>query len=194
MAIRVPTEPVLLPAGLRRLLVSAALGAGIAVGGCAGGPDAAGDASSSSSSSSSATGAGADATDASSEALDEDAAVVPRRLVGTWRLESLQGEVVDPPAAMDAETPSIALAADGSVTGTTGVNRLTGRVEAEGLGSDALGFAPLATTRRAGPPAAMELERRFLQVLEMTDRMRREGAALVLARGDRELARLLPGG
>jgi heat shock protein HslJ len=169
--------------------VSAALGASIAVGGCAGGPDAAGDASASS-----GAGAGADATDEPSEAVDEDAAVVPRRLVGTWRLESLQGEAIDPPASMDAETPSVALAADGSVTGTTGVNRLTGRVEAAGLGSDALGFAPLATTRRAGPPAAMELERRFLQVLEMTDRMRREGAALVLARGDRELARLLPGG
>jgi len=85
-------------------------------------------------------------------------------------------------------------AADGTVSGSTGVNRLTGAVGAVGLGSETLGFTRLGTTRRAGPPRAMELERRFLQALEMTDRMWREGATLVLARGDRELARLIPEG
>ena len=79
-------------------------------------------------------------------------------LAGTgWAVTSIDEE----PLRVD-DPPIIAFNEDGSVNGGAGVNRFTGTWS---LDESILVFGPLATTRMAGPPDRMDLERRFLEVL-----------------------------
>jgi len=80
-------------------------------------------------------------------------------LAGTrWVVRWLDGASV-----RDADPPTIAFDDDGRVSGNAAVNRFTGGWE---LTDGVLVLSPLATTRMAGPAGRMELERRFLGVLE----------------------------
>ena len=80
-------------------------------------------------------------------------------LAGTgWVVTSIDEEAI--PAD---DPPTIAFGEDGSVSGGAGVNRFMGTWS---LDEGVLVFGPLATTRMAGPPERMDLERRFLAVLE----------------------------
>ena len=74
-----------------------------------------------------------------------------------WAVTSIDEE----PIEVD-DPPTIAFGQDGSVSGGAGVNRFTGTWS---LDEGVLVFGPLATTRMAGPPERMDLERRFLDVL-----------------------------
>ena len=82
--------------------------------------------------------------------------------------------------------------ADGSVSGFAGVNRFNGGLAAEGP----FLFTPLATTRMAGPPPAMELETRYLAALQQATAWKVEGDALVLSADGIEVLdfRRAPGG
>lgn len=66
------------------------------------------------------------------------------------------------PLAAVERKPTLEFGAEGAVGGFSGVNRFRGKAMLEG---DKLSFGPLATTRMAGPPAAMELEQRYLEAL-----------------------------
>jgi|SoimicmetaTmtHAB_FD_contig_41_9121908_length_936_multi_3_in_0_out_0_2 heat shock protein HslJ len=85
----------------------------------------------------------------------------------TWRAAS-----IDESSVPDDDPPTIAFD-DERVGGSTGVNRFTGAWE---LLDGVLVLSPLATTRMAGPPERMELERRFPAVVE--------GRCAVLLEGD----------
>ena len=74
-----------------------------------------------------------------------------------WLVEEIAGGGV-----LDRAETTVEFAADGSVSGSTGVNRYFGKATIDG---NALSFGPLATTRRAGPPALMEQESRFLEAI-----------------------------
>lgn len=75
----------------------------------------------------------------------------------SWVVEQLGGVATAPPK------PQLSFGDDGRVSGSTGVNRLMGRWEVtDGL----LTVADAATTRMAGPPAAMEQEQRLLALLD----------------------------
>ena len=67
--------------------------------------------------------------------------------------------------------------ADGGVSGFAGVNQFNGSLAAEGP----FLFTPLATTRMAGPPPAMELETRYLAALQQATAWKVEGDGLVLS-------------
>jgi len=69
------------------------------------------------------------------------------------------------------------LVTEGTVGGFAGVNRFSGSLASEGP----FLFAPLATTRMAGPPPAMELETRYLAALQQATEWKTEGDALVLS-------------
>lgn len=74
----------------------------------------------------------------------------------SWVVEQLGG------AATVEPRPQLTFGDDGRVSGSTGVNRLMGRYEVtDGM----LVVADAATTRMAGPPAAMEQEQRLLALL-----------------------------
>ncbi len=77
---------------------------------------------------------------------------------------------------------------DGRVSGTGGINRLMGSYMLDG---SSLSFGPLATTMMAGPPEAMEEERRFLADLALVTQWSVDGDELVLGDSDHgELLRL----
>ncbi len=79
-------------------------------------------------------------------------------LVGpTWSLMSMNGKNV-----VDQSNASMIFGAGGKVAGNTGVNRFSGTAEMNG---DNTSFGPLATTRRAGPPALMAQESQFLKAM-----------------------------
>ena len=84
--------------------------------------------------------------------------------VGDWSLQRwvIEGEARTLDAGID--NPTLIVQADGSISGSTSVNRYNGEAEFDGNGR--LTISPrIMTTRRAGPPAAMAQERLFLSLL-----------------------------
>ena len=75
----------------------------------------------------------------------------------TWTLVSINGENV-----VDQSNASMIIGAGGKIAGNAGVNRFSGTAEIEG---NKIAFGPLATTRRAGPPALMAQESMFLKAM-----------------------------
>jgi heat shock protein HslJ len=110
-------------------------------------------------------------------------------LDGAWVLESLGGVSELTPG--DPSVTSTLTLEDGKVSGTGGVNTFRGTYESPADGE--LTFSPLATTRMAGPDAAMQQEAAFLQALDETARFEFDGDRLVLGNeGNDTLAVLLP--
>ena len=87
--------------------------------------------------------------------------------------------------------PYLMLTADDKgVSGSTGVNFLSGKYERDG---DELKFGPLITTRRAGPPAMMQQEIEFTRALDRTAGWRiREGMLELLDADGNPVARFRP--
>ncbi len=103
---------------------------------------------------------------------------VIKELAGTsWVLVELDGEPVGaPPAGWDPRSLEFGKEAL-RATGNAGVNRFGGRYDQY---DGELGFGPLALTRRIGPEAIMEDERRYTQVLSRVVAWRQDGTRLVL--------------
>ncbi len=122
---------------------------------------------------------------------------VPRRLfsVGVLAMTSVHACGAEPPSPQGAwvaeeigvampapgAAASLEIAADGTVSGSTGCNRFRGRAE---IGAGTIAFSPLATTRMACPDPAMEQERRVLEALAAARRYQVEAGALTLLGAD----------
>jgi heat shock protein HslJ len=79
-------------------------------------------------------------------------------LVGRWLVQDINGADI-----LDGAQPTLDFGADGSLSGSSGLNRMRGRYEV----IDAeLRTSPVMTTRMAGPPAVMNQERRLVEALE----------------------------
>jgi heat shock protein HslJ/uncharacterized lipoprotein NlpE involved in copper resistance len=99
-------------------------------------------------------------------------------LHGTWKLTSINREVVDE-AAYPLGLPTLTFNTMAKVvSGTTGCNQLNGSFRAAASG--ALAFAPLATTRMFCENVN---ETAFLKALEQTTRYKIEGEQLMLLKG-----------
>lgn len=107
-------------------------------------------------------------------------------LSGQWTLSGLGGSLVHG----GIKLPTLEVSPDGSVSGFGGVNQFQGRLTP----AESTLFGPLATTRKAGPRPAMELETRYLAHLQEATDWRMESGELVLSAGDTELARFRPAG
>lgn len=83
--------------------------------------------------------------------------VVDPRIFGKWLAEDIEGRGV-----MDIAQSTLDISDNGAVSGSTCVNRYTGKGT---LGQNTLQFGPLATTRRGGPPALMNQEEKFISAL-----------------------------
>ncbi len=88
-----------------------------------------------------------------------------------WLVEDIGGHGV-----VDTAQTTIKFAEDGSVSGDTSVNRYQGRAT---IDAGKLSFGPLATTRRAGPPALMDQESKFLKAIEAVNSFRIEPTGLL---------------
>jgi len=98
-------------------------------------------------------------------------------LAGTeWRVEDLAGRGV-----VDGVLVEVAFGTDGTVSGTTGVNRFRGPYTQV---DDRLTFGPIITTRMAGPPAAMDQEQVLIGVLGKECTVRLDEPWLLLDDGD----------
>lgn len=80
----------------------------------------------------------------------------------------------------DQQPPTLAFGADGRASGYAGVNRFGGAWAT--AAGDALALGPLASTRMAGPPERMDLERRFLAAVAGVDSASIDGMTLTLRR------------
>jgi heat shock protein HslJ len=93
-------------------------------------------------------------------------AAMPTSVTGTdWVLTRIGGAAAQPRELSGRPWFRLDPSDKRRVTGNTGVNLLNGTYE---LSGGALQFGPLITTRRAGEPALMEQESRFLKALEST--------------------------
>ncbi|WP_146455556.1 META domain-containing protein [Rubripirellula tenax] len=79
-------------------------------------------------------------------------------LIGEWLVEDIAGKGV-----VDRVQTTVNFSADGTASGSTGVNRYSGKADIDG---NKLTFGSLATTRMAGPAALMDQEQRFLTAAE----------------------------
>ena len=101
----------------------------------------------------------------------------PASLVGTWELTRLAGLAVE----KSSQAPFIQFGANNTVAGSTGVNRFNGKTDPAQLSLGGIKLDQLATTRRAGEPAMMELESKFLRAMAGATRWRVKGSELVLS-------------
>lgn len=100
-----------------------------------------------------------------------------------WALVRLQGEALVLPQG--TRRPFLSFTEDGRVHGFSGVNRLSGQPRVAG---QSVSFGNVASTRMAGPAAAMNLEMRFLETLRITTGWRIVEGNLELLSDDRVAA------
>jgi heat shock protein HslJ len=98
-------------------------------------------------------------------------------LVGSWQLAAA--------APAGASTPTITFACDGTVSGNSGINRFRASIDVAALRAGTFRLGPVAGTRMAGPPAAMQFETAFLQALAAADGAFAGGSTMALQQGER---------
>lgn len=101
-------------------------------------------------------------------------------MTGAWRIVSVRGEEVANALPEGAQEPTLTINDDGSIAGFAGVNRVSGRVDAEKLAQGVWEAGPMVSTKMAGPPELMALEREILLVLESADAIMHTGGSVVL--------------
>jgi heat shock protein HslJ len=109
--------------------------------------------------------------DFAEEAGDSDAARNGALYAQPWLVEDIGGRGV-----VDRAQTTMQLAEGGSVSGDTSVNSYQGRATIDG---NEISFGPLATTRRAGPPAMMDQEAKFLKAAKTVSSFRFEATGLL---------------
>jgi heat shock protein HslJ len=114
-------------------------------------------------------------------------------LKGEWVLQSIRGKDVQAILPAGARPPSIDIASDGSVSGFTGVNKISTSLDLDVVAKNQIRMTPPITTRMAGPPEAMDVESQFLRALEKATNFREEDQALVLTDGSNDLLRFVRG-
>lgn len=97
---------------------------------------------------------------------DRSASRTPGSPFGDWVLSTLQQEPADVAVPRTARTPTLRIADTGEIVGTAGVNQYSGSISPDKLAQGLFETGPIVTTRMMGPPQAMALERRFLDLLQ----------------------------
>jgi len=104
---------------------------------------------------------------------------------GAWRVEAIGGAAV-----ADAVATTLDIDADGTISGSGGCNRYTGKAD---IGGETIHVGPVASTRMLCPDPAMQQEDAYFDALSRVAGWRRDGAALVLLGDDGQAAvRLVP--
>jgi len=116
---------------------------------------------------------------------DKQGVTPDRSLTGTtWLVRSLiSPQAVTTSLALEQAHPTLSIAADGTVTGWTGCNRITGRADLADA-PDAVEFGPLAVTRMACPDGLGEVEQAVLRALNGRVRTTIDADELQLKRDD----------
>ena len=104
-------------------------------------------------------------------------------LVGAWKLITY-GPASAPVSAVESVEAVLTFNTDGTLTGNSGCNGLSGSYTVEG---NEITLSPIVSTRMACDPAIMEQEAAIHQVLTNTASFRIEGTQLTLTNNDRML-------
>lgn len=109
--------------------------------------------------------------------------------IGDWTLWLIEGETTDTAVPRTAKTPTLRVAENGQVSGIAGVNNYSAEAAADELAQGRFTLGTVITTRMAGPPQAMALETRFLNLLQQADQIDSDGDTLALRSGGKVLLR-----
>ncbi len=107
--------------------------------------------------------------------------------IGSWSLTKIEDETYDLPQG--ARTPTLTIAEDGAISGQAGINRFTGKANADTMGGGAWESGGIVMTRMAGEPPAMAFEQRYISMLQRADTVEVGPEWLELRTGNRELLR-----
>jgi heat shock protein HslJ len=110
---------------------------------------------------------------------EETMAANAHELAGDWVLVAIAGE----PLEEGLKPPTLTVMPDGTVGGTTGVNRYSGRIDR----AEDLLFGPMPTTMMAGTPEAMALENRFTAAMTTATDYELDGDTLTITGEGEEL-------
>jgi heat shock protein HslJ/phosphoglycolate phosphatase-like HAD superfamily hydrolase len=94
-----------------------------------------------------------------------------KRIVGKWLAEDIAGGGV-----VDGVQTTLEVSNDGTVSGSTAVNRYGGKASIDG---NKITLGQLVMTRRAGPPALMDQESKFVAALEKVASFQVDDAGLL---------------
>jgi heat shock protein HslJ len=111
---------------------------------------------------------------------------------GEWALAAIDAEPLPDPLPEGADRPTLRIDPRGNVTGVAGVNRYTARADPTSWPAGEFDLGPIATTRMAGPRAAMDLESRYLLRLDQAETFTATPDALRLAGPEGVLLRFEP--
>ncbi|MBN8643831.1 MAG: META domain-containing protein [Planctomycetes bacterium] len=111
-------------------------------------------------------------------------------LAGNWTLATIHSAPA-PAFPGDPDPVGFSIAPDGALSGYTGVNRMSGRLDPAAVPSGGFRVGPIATTRRAGPPERMKLEADFTAALDLAARFTLSGDTLSLFKESPDGAPLL---
>lgn len=105
---------------------------------------------------------------------DQSAAVKPASgIYGDWVLTEVDGQAV--PAVAGITSPTLTIANDGRVSGSSGVNRISGMTDAARLKEGSVDLSKMMSTRMAGSPEAMQLEARVMDAMARSTSARVDG-------------------
>lgn len=90
----------------------------------------------------------------------------PAAIYGGWTLDWLEGKEVAPMLPAGGKAPNMTITSDGKVTGFGGVNRFSGTLDRARLADGGFTLGPVAATKMAGTPQAMELEGGYFAALD----------------------------
>jgi heat shock protein HslJ len=102
----------------------------------------------------------------------------------TWTLVTLDGAEIDSYLNPGERKPSLTIAADGHITGYTGMNTLTTFVDPSLLSNGNFKFGNAMTTGRTGTPQQTIVESAFLTDLSKADYFTIDGGLLTFSKGD----------
>jgi heat shock protein HslJ len=105
-------------------------------------------------------------------------------LSGKWNVSKLGGEAVSsllPGATGGGKMPFLQFARDGKVTGFSGVNTISSKIDAKQLLDGKFKLANVVSTRMAGTPEANAFEGKFFNALNRTTKASVKGNTLSLA-------------
>jgi len=114
----------------------------------------------------------------------------PTSLFNTWTLTEIEGNDLWTLLPMGAKAPTMMIAPDGTVSGSTGINSMGGALDVAALTAGRFSIGPIMTTRRAGPPETMAVESAFVDSLRNSDKYAVNGKTLTLSRGSGALLTL----
>jgi len=101
-------------------------------------------------------------------------------IAGEWKLTDIGGQPVTRFLPVGERAPTMTIDEGGMVSGFTGVNRMSGKLDDAALEEGRFGLGPMITTKMAGPGEAMAMEARFLDLLQKSDRASVRGDYLSL--------------